>query len=483
MRFGTWHVFIDPFHLVGLWLKQEGRKQRVPLRHPETRSLNCSEIRMLLIHKFIKSVIHGVAFVPLLITLLATILALMLTLSPGLQDLNGVMSTGGYFEVKKPETARAILSSLLTGMVSLTVFGFSMMMVVVNQASSNYSPKVVETLTLKRSNQYILGIYLGTIVFTLVVMMHIDSTEVSGGIPQVALLVNMLLSVYSMLLFVRFINNISNSVRISTIIEKIYEETKVSMRKSPESCDGKQSISVDEWATYNANHSGYFQVIRIKPLLKLLVKEGLCLAVIPLRGQYYTARTPLFRLSRQVDDACLNSIRSHFITYPGEVISENFMFGFRQLSEVAVKALSPGINDAGVARLCIDYLGELLRIYLSEEGKNTIIDDSGKVRILIHQYTFADIVDCSMTPIKPYSAKDYTIIICILRALQTVSLYDDLRTRQPLLNAYAVSLLQDAKQKIFNFIERKRINDVSQELNASGYFHLKMLQIANNHLP
>lgn len=150
---------------------------------------------MLVIHKFIKSVIHGVAFLPLSITLFLTIVTLVLTLSPGLQTLNDVVGTHGFFEVKEADTVRAILSSLLTGMISLTVFGFSMMMVVVNQASSNFSPKVVETLSLKRSNQVILGIYLGTIVCTLIVMMQVDTAEAAGGIPQVALLVNMLLAI------------------------------------------------------------------------------------------------------------------------------------------------------------------------------------------------------------------------------------------------------------------------------------------------
>lgn len=432
---------------------------------------------MLIIQKFIKSIIHGVAFVPLLITSLLTILALLLTLSPGLAALNNLVGTGGYFEVKTPETARAILSSILAGMVSLTVFGFSMMMVVVNQASSNYSPKVVETLSLKRSNQYILGIYLGTIMFTLVVMMHIDSSEVSKGIPKLALLINMIFAVYSMLLFIRFINNISNSVRITSVIEKIYQETKSSMADSGELYRRSDNTLPEGWVRYDADDSGYFQVIRIKPLLKLLQKKELSISVIPLRGKFCSARSPLFRLSRQVDEDCLKSIRSHFLTYPGEVISENFMFGFRQLSEVAVKALSPGINDAGVARLCIDYLGELLRIYLIEENKNAIADSSGEERILIRQYSFDEILDCSITPIKPYSAKDYTIVICIMRAFETISLYDEQDKKQELINRYAFALLQDANEEISDFIERERINDFSRELNYGKYFDLPMLRI------
>lgn len=103
--------------------------------------------------------------------------------------------------MKTPETARTILASLLAAVVSITVFGFSMMMVVVNQAASNYSPKVVETLSAQRSNQYVLGIYLGRVVFTLVMMMHIDNKPSSPGIPQAGLLLNMLVVTYCIICF------------------------------------------------------------------------------------------------------------------------------------------------------------------------------------------------------------------------------------------------------------------------------------------
>lgn len=284
-----------------------------------------------------------------------------------------------------------------------------------------------------------------------------------------------------MMLFIKFINDISNSVRIDTIIEKIFQTTKASMLKFGKFCHQGNGGSPEEWITCSANHSGYFQVIRIRPLLKLLRKKDVKLAVIPLRGQFYTARSPLFRISSQIDDESLDEIRAHFLVYSEEVIFENFMFGFRQLSEVAVKALSPGINDAGVARLCIDHFGELLRLYLQEENKCWIVDKSGKERIIIHQYSFLEILDCSITPIKPYSAKDYTIIICIMKAFENVSLYDDSRSKQSMLNRHVVSLLQDAKEKIRNFIERERINEVSCGLNSGGYFRLPMLEITDEH--
>jgi uncharacterized membrane protein len=268
--------------------------------------------------KFYKSIIHGVGLVPLLLTILLTSIALAFVLLPSLQPLNSNTIAAEYFEVRTPETARTILASLLAAVISITVFGFSMMMLVVNQAASNYSPKVVETLSSQRSNQYILGIYLGTVVFTLIIMMYIDSTPSSPGIPQIGLLFNMLLVIYCILLFVKFIHNISKAVRITSIIENIFKKTKRSIFKNKMPEQEASDIKTDDWTINQACHSGYFQVLRTSKLLKLLKKRDLIIRIIPKVGTYYLDHSPLFAANRKVAPAILDEVRGAFVTFQGK---------------------------------------------------------------------------------------------------------------------------------------------------------------------
>lgn len=437
---------------------------------------------MFKILKVYKSIVHGVAFLPLLVTLLLTILALVLTLSPALQSLPASSDFGEYFEVQEPETARAILSALLTGSISIMVFSFSMMMVVVNQAASNYSPKVVQTLTSNRSNQYIFGVYVGTIVFTLVIMMHIDSKNVSGGIPQLGLLVNMLLLIYAILLFVRFINNISNSVRINSIAEGLYSGTKKSLTREREMKCSVCDIDSSEWKTFTANHSGYFQLLRVKPLLAILSKHDAVLQVLPRAGDYYTRESQLFRLNKTLNEEVINDIREHFITYPGEVIDENPMYGFRQLREVAVKSLSPGINDPGVATLCIDYLSELLQLSMADGNKNLLLDDKKTGRIILNRYDFPALLDLSLIPIKTYGKKDYTVLNSLLFALHTISLVDKTSEWRTLLEQYGLAIIEDADKNVNNFLEREHLNISIGQINAKSYFNLPELDVKRDRL-
>lgn len=431
--------------------------------------------------EFYKRLIHTLSFFTAIVALVLTVLAFVLvSIETSPNDVSG-LSIYDYLKVKSPDTARSILSGILTGMISLTVFGFSMMMVVVNQSSSNFSPKVADTFINNRSNQYILGVYVGTIIFTIITLMQIDSDKVSQGVPNLSLITNVGLSVYCIFLFVRFINNISDSVRIGSIAEKIYKQTRKSLNKENKYHCTNENINTDNWKSYTANHSGYFQVVRIKQLLSILQKEDLILKIVPYPGYFFTNRTPLFLLNKEVKDKeVLDRIRINFVSYAGEDIKENEFYGFRQLREVAVKALSPGINDPGVARICIDYLGSLLSIIMSNGRKSIITDKNGHTRIILNSYDFPTLLGLCFTPIKAYGKKDYTVLNALLQTLLDLRLYDPDRKYREALEAQAKSVLEEADQNIFNSLERDFLNATVSDLNNTKYFSLPFINKSLN---
>ena len=398
------------------------------------------------------------------------LLALFLTLSPLVSSINSFVYSGGYFEVRTSETARAVLTSILGGIISLTVFGFSMMMVVVNQAASNYSPKVVDTLISQRSNQYILGVNLGTIVFALIVMMHIDNRKADGGIPELAILVAVMFAIYCLLLFVRFINNISNAVRINNIINVIYRKTRHSITHQNRNHVVPEKTDISNWTMYTAGHSGYFQLLRSNSILEILGKEDAVLKVLPLPGTYYLRHEPLFAVSKALRRDVVDRIRASFVTYNGEPISENPVYGFRQLREIAVKALSPGINDPGVAILCIDHLAELLSMELDRQPEYSIKDAHDKLRIIRPEYDFAALFELSLLPIKHYGRSDFVVLGSLLHAVYQVALADTGRRVRTLLSSFTTSLLELSKERINDTAEQDVLKRRFDEMRKLGYF-------------
>lgn len=424
--------------------------------------------------QFYKSITHGVAFIPLMTATLLVVLAVAIS-GYSQSHARTFPDLPRYLRVETVETARVLLGSILTSIISLTVFGFSMMMVVVNQAASNYSPKVVETFINQRFNQFIIGVYLGTILFTVVTLMRVDQQTGTNEVPHIGVLISVTLSTFSAVLFLSFINNISNSVRITNIVERIFRKTETSLRKKDKGASQTVAPNVEEWKTHEAHHSGYFQVIRVKPLLKILEDEDLILKVLPLPGVYYTNRTPLFSLNKNTGEKVLKRIRATFVTYIGEDIDENEFYGFRQLREVAVKALSPGVNDPGVARMCIDYLGDLLRLWMRTENNNIVLDDEQKARIILNRYDFESLLAETIAPIKVYAKADFTVINALLNVLEDLSLYEKEERERAAIVTYAIALVQDANQNIIGFLERKAVNQVIARMNNSRYFQLPAL--------
>lgn len=421
--------------------------------------------------KSYKKVVHGVSFIPLAITIILTLCAIFLT-TGGQTDGQYIYDLPRYLRIEKIETTRSLLSSILTGMIALTVFGFSMMMVVVNQAASIYSPKVVDTILDERSNKVILGVYLGTIVFTIVTMMKLDNGSASGSVPHLAVFANILLQVVCVFLFVAFINHISKSVRVTEIIQDIFQRTRRKLEKENDLATNEgDHPALDFPFTYAANYSGYFQVVRVKPLLEILRRHDLKLKVLPNPGDYCHTRTGLFSLDKPVREELEREIRHNFVSYSGEAIEDNAFYGFRQLREIAVKALSPGVNDPGVARLCIDHIGDLLSRWILNERRNVVADEDYTIRLFLRRHDFETLLTECLVPVKIYGKRDYTVVSAILLMLSKLKPYDENESKKSLLNNHVTAIMEDADRYITNSIERRLVNDTLMRLDESYFRH------------
>jgi uncharacterized membrane protein len=151
------------------------------------------------------------------------------------------------------------------------------------------------------------------------------------------------------------------------------------------------------------------------------------------------------------------------------------MYGIRQLREVAVKALSPGINDPGVAILCIDYITELLSVWMQHMKGDSFKDNDGNVRIIMNRFPFPEMLEISLVPIKVYSKRDYTMLISLLNSLHNLSMSDYEKVWKELFTYYAESIIADAKDEINNKLEQDAINTAITKLNITGYFNLSLL--------
>lgn len=316
-----------------------------------------------------------------------------------------------WLVLKDASTARSIISAISAGIISLTVFSFSMVMIVLNQAASQMSNRVLNKLIGNRFQQIVLGIYIGTIVYAFFLMTTIRDIDSGIYIPSISTYLLILLTIFDIFLFIYFLHYITQSVKYEVIVRRIYVQTKNELK---EACLLKREPNdifqeVEKWHKIVANRSGVYEGFNQKTLLKLCQKHNCTIYLVHTPGTFVLEDTLLFKcnipLEKEVEEEFLAAIYLHF----DESIDANFFYGFRQLMEIAIKALSPGINDPGTAVISLRALAQLLSYRANRFPKNRIRNEEDQVLILIKEMTFEQIFSETILPIWDYGKEDRMI--------------------------------------------------------------------------
>jgi uncharacterized membrane protein len=374
------------------------------------------------------------------------------------------------------ENSAIILTTLLTGIISLTIFSFSMVMVVLNQAASMYTPKVLSLIVEQRSNQFVLGFYIGTILFYIIILIFNPAT--SG----LTFYLSVLFAVICIILFVNFIHSVSISIQVKNIIQKIFGLTKEKMQKLERKEQKNSNPDVNEsnrWFYYESQENGYFQKY-LPDLIEYLQEKDLILRLEAKFGEYLLEGNVLFSVNKEINEETREEIQNYLFFNPNEDISEHSFYGFYQLTEIAVKALSPGINDPGTALICIDYLINLFSLKAANLKNDYVCDRNNVVRLIAKEITIQEVFYHTFTPIREYGRNSITVFEHLLNAFQKLAVNDlESKILEEGIIKQAEALVYDADESFSTPLERGQINKLIKSLNdyPGKYFNLKYLSI------
>ena len=371
-----------------------------------------------------QKVLNSIAFYPAFIGLLFLIVSFFVIQFDYSDAGKDIKSRFDYLTLKDASTARAIISAIAAGILSLTVFSFSMVMIVLNQAASQMSNRVLDKLIGNRFQQVVLGIYIGTIVYALFLLSTIRDIDAGIYIPAISTYLLILITIFDIFLFIYFLHYITQSVKYKVIIERIYNDTKKSLE---DSCKLRKEPA--KAALFESDHvvkstaPGIYTGFDKRALVKICREHDCCVFMIHTPGTFVLEGVPLFKLNKQLPGEAKDDILKSMYIDNDESIDQNFFFGFRQLSEVAVKALSPGINDPGTA---IESLRALFRLYayrVSFFPDSIIVDEDSNPRIILQELTYEKIFVDTLLPIWDYGKNDRMIqneLFHLLTQLQVI---------------------------------------------------------------
>jgi len=383
------------------------------------------------LHFFVK-LERQIAFYPSVLALAGLLLALVMMYLEQLGLSQLIIKHVPIVMVQSFETARTILGTFIGGFISILVFSFSMVMILLNQAAANFSPRLLPGLVSNKKHQIILGIYLASLFFCLLALMLIQSEGEEVSTPGSMILMAILMMATSLTAFIYFIHSISKSIQVDHILYRIYDDAANQFKHLLEESKNKVDSPVltqaptdfspdNNWALYRAEKNGYLSAVDMAALVKLMKMNDNQLQILIGKSYYMLAGTPLFKTRKAVDDDLQSDIKNQFIIESSVSVSDNEDLGFKVITEIAIKAMSPGINDPGTALSCIDYLTQLLALRLQYQPREWFQDkvdnsDESKptTRVQIKTLDFEDLLFQIMAPFRTYCAHDILIVLKLL---------------------------------------------------------------------
>lgn len=419
--------------------------------------------------RFYRQALGSMAFWPSIISIGFLLLGVLLLGAQGAALLKGLNERLGSLAITYPDTARSLLSILTGGLISLMVFSFSMVMVVLSQASAQFSPRILPGLISNRYHQFVLGIYLGSIIYNLTVLVQIMPSDSEIPVPPLAIILSLVFGVFCLGLFVAFIHSISNSVRIDNILHELFKDTEQAMSEQLHEQTETATIGEGPWYDINIDRSGYLFNISSKALCQQAQEKDLVIKMTVPLGSFVLAGTTILQLNRPPEANDLAWI-SPFLTFSfEETISEDYTYGLKQITEIAVKAMSPGINDPITAIKAIDYLSALWekRIRLVEQWQ--LKDVEGGVRIYLKRKSFQSLMHECFAPMRNYFCQDTLVYTRVVRLAIALIKHDHIQSDQrTTLLAELDKLWQDAQAGMQNKEDLAKIRSLVESVSQDG---------------
>ncbi len=388
-------------------------------------------------------------FVPALIVLGSLALGMVMVQLSAIAD-DEILARWPRLFGANAESSQAMLSAIAGSMITVAGVTFSITMVAVTQASSQYTPRILRNFMRDRANQVVLGIFVGIFAYCLVVLRTIRSSDDYTFVPSFAVLLSMVLAILGIGVLIFFVHHIASTLQASTILERVSQDTvKAVDDLFPESMG--EELEVDEleesalklaadglsaaaWRTVPAKRTGYIQRLDVDGLLTEAGEHGIVIRMEHGIGDFVVEGLPLAAfLPRPALDSdptegprggeheIARAIASQFLVSSYRTVDQDVAFGIRQLVDIALKALSPGINDTTTAVSCVDYLGAVLARLSRRRLEQPYRAVDGELRVIARGPSFQSLVRESVDEIRQNASNNVSVLARLLEKLSVVA--------------------------------------------------------------
>jgi uncharacterized membrane protein len=337
------------------------------------------------------------------------------------------------------DAARQILTSLAAAVITVVGVVFSIMIVTLTLASTQFGPRMLRNFIRDRGTQVTLGTFVATFVYATLVLISISPGPHGGFVPHASITMAVALVAVSMGVLIYFIHHIATSIQLPQVIASIASDLSQAIESETNDGGGLEagpSVAeltqrMDEGGgTVPAPSSGYLQYIRHHTLVGLATQKGAVIRLLHRPGHFVVEGHPMATVwPPACAPAVRDALRRAHITGPYRTLTQDLAFAVDQLVEIAIRALSPAVNDTFTALTCIDWLGEsLCRITTRWHPTRVHRDSHGYVRVITAHVSYTRLVERAFEKIRQAGKGMPAVLIRQLEALSKI--IDDTTTSE-----------------------------------------------------
>ncbi len=335
-------------------------------------------------------------------------------------------------------SAQTVLDAAASSLITVTSLTFSLTVVTLQLASSQFSPRLLRTFSRDLFVQGTLALFLATFVYSLAVLRLVRS-EVDGDqpfVPRISVTVAFLLVVASAFVLVLFLAHLTRTIRVESMLQNVHEEASATIRAALTERGESNELPVpvpvapEHADRMLATKSGFLTRVDERGLLRAALASDAVVHLEVHPGDFLVRGVPAARtwaydagtLPDDVRETLHAAVADAVHTGYERTAGQDVAFGLRQITDVASKALSPGINDPTTAVHAIGHLATLLCDLADHElGPQVLRDDDDVVRVVLERPDFAELVDVAITQPRRYGAADPQVLAALFRLLDSLA--------------------------------------------------------------
>ncbi|OEG63208.1 MAG: hypothetical protein BHK79_01965 [Halanaerobium sp. MDAL1] len=456
--------------------------------------------------KFLHNIENKIYFIPSLYAIAATLVSLVVIFIEYQYSSNLVTVLPSFFFTSY-DLSKTILSTIAGSLFAMITVSFSMIMVVLTMYSSQFSPRTMQDFLKNKVTLKVLGVFIAGFIYSMLTLLFIDdSLQGSGESTIFSAIIGVIIAIICLGYFVYFIHHAANSVQVNLLVESLKEDVIAIVDKIETRNDSNDQIRNDppdnlkemldrKFCELHPAESGYIQVIYDLKLTQMADEYDIIIRAEKMIGDYVTENTVAFKFWQLNEEAesfeeekleeIKARIRDNLVISNERSKNDDIEFGLLKLTEVALRAISPGINDPNTAIFCINQLGWVLsRIAVANLENTYYYNDKDELCFILEDISFWELLYKTFYQLSHYGKQDVSVAGSIIDALVIVAEGSPQNIKEQvwefshyILSSFDKNVLEQEDKKFLNHKIYRLAKETGHKEQKEKYFQVENFQI------